>query len=61
MKKRAGRGGYTYYCDDDAIRAYLGLSAAMKLRWLEEANRFVYKASSTRTRKIRERFRRGEV
>jgi len=57
-KKRTG----SYYClNEETIRKYMSLPAAMKLKWLEEANRFTRKVLTSKTRRIWQRFRRGEI
>ena len=50
-----------YYCDvnDDAIHKWIDVPPAHKLRWLEEANYFLAKATDKRTRKPCEKFKGG--
>ncbi|OGW12536.1 MAG: hypothetical protein A3G93_02840 [Nitrospinae bacterium RIFCSPLOWO2_12_FULL_45_22] len=53
-------GGYSYSYSEETIREYMQWSAKMKLDWLEEANRFLYRNMPPENRLIWERFRRGE-
>jgi len=51
-----------YYClSEETIRKYMSLPARMKLKWLEEANRFSRKALTSKTRRFWQQFRRGEI
>lgn len=68
MKKDYGRKvdkknktGFYYCLSEETIRKYMSLSPAMKLKWLEEANRFTRKALTSKTRRIWQQFRRGEI
>lgn len=53
--------GYYYVVEKDKIREYMNIPPRSRLEWLEEANDFIWKATDSKTRKIREKFRRGEV
>ncbi|MFH1773828.1 MAG: hypothetical protein ABH874_02580 [Methanobacteriota archaeon] len=55
MKKK----GYSYSCSTASIKEYASLAPEMKLEWLEEANRFIWKFS--KNKEIIEKFRRGEI
>jgi len=55
------RTGFYYYLNEESIRKYMSLPAGMKLKWLEEANRFTRKILTSKTRRIWQRFRRGEI
>lgn len=55
------KGGYRYCCSEEVLKEYMALSPEMKLRWLEEANRFSYLATSPKIRRIKEKFRRGAI
>jgi hypothetical protein len=45
----------------EEIRAYQKVPVREKLKWLEEANIFLYRAMSKKAKKIRENFRKGEI
>ncbi|MBI5447048.1 MAG: hypothetical protein HY900_38255 [Deltaproteobacteria bacterium] len=47
--------------DDDAIRRWLAVPPLERLRWLAEANRFLYLAQPPQIREIWQRFRREEI
>jgi len=55
------RTGFYYCLNEKAIRKYMSLPAGMKLKWLEEANRFTRKALTPKTRRIWQQFRRGQL
>ena len=55
------RKGFSHAFTLGDILAYRRLSAEDKLNWLEEANRFCYKAIKGKTRKIWEGFRQGKI
>ncbi|MDI6840036.1 MAG: hypothetical protein QMD71_04145 [bacterium] len=61
MKKRENRGGYYFYRSKEQLKEYMALPPEQKLEWLEEINRFLYKAMPLENRKICEKFRRGEI
>lgn len=46
--------------EEDTLLRFMGMSAEIKLHWLEQANRFLYMLASPQTRKLWERFRREE-
>lgn len=52
---------FTYYRSLEEIRAYQKVPAHEKLKWLEEANIFLYRAMTKKAKKIREKFRRGAI
>jgi hypothetical protein len=45
----------------EEIRAYQKVPAHEKLMWLEQANIFLYRAMSKKAKRIREKFRKGEI
>ncbi|MCX5884972.1 MAG: hypothetical protein NT096_03520 [Proteobacteria bacterium] len=51
----------TYYRTMEEIRAYQKVPAHEKLMWLEQANIFLYRAMSKKAKRIREKFRKGEI
>ena len=50
-----------YYRSMKEIRAYQKVPAHEKLMWLEQANIFLYRAMSKKAKRIREKFRKGEI
>lgn len=61
MLAESSRPGYRYVVSWEQIRKYKALSPKEKLEWLEEANEFVNKFLPERSRRIQEKFRRGEI
>jgi hypothetical protein len=55
------RKGYAYYVTRQQIADWIRVPAALKLRWLEAANRFLNKALTPEARRIRELFRQGRI
>ena len=53
--------GYYYTVSDEQIKKYLKIPIVERLRWLEEAQEFMYKALSPEKWKIMQKFRRGEI
>jgi len=53
--------GFGHDATEESIKDYGGLSAELKLKWLEEVNRFLYNSMSENKRKIAEKFRAGEI
>lgn len=53
--------GFSYTLEDEKIRAYMKLSAAEKLQWLEEINRFTFLVLNNRQKEFREKLRSGEI
>jgi len=53
-------GGYEYDVTDEQIRQWEALSVEERLRWLEEANEFLYLAQDEETRAYWHAVRRGE-
>jgi hypothetical protein len=53
-------GGYEYDVTDEQIRQWETLPVEERLRWLEEANEFLYLAQDTETRAFWQSVRRGE-
>ena len=51
--------GFAYYVTKEQIREYMKLSPELKLKWLEEANEFIWKYG--KNKEIREKFREGEI
>lgn len=54
-------GGYEYQVTDDQIRAWKAVPVEERLRWLEEANEFLYLMQDPKTRERWEAIRRGEI
>ncbi|MBI2312869.1 MAG: hypothetical protein HYU77_10245 [Betaproteobacteria bacterium] len=55
------RGGYHYRVSDEQLRAFAALTPLQRLRWLDEARRFVLLAQTPESRERMERLRRGET
>lgn len=53
--------GYYFNHSDETLIKYMNLSPAHKLKWLEEVNRFLYKAMSKEKREIWQKYRSGEI
>lgn len=60
-KMKKPEGGYSYFVSKEQIREWIRVPMEQKLQWLEEANDFVQKFQSPKTREIMEKFRRGEI
>ena len=58
MKRQSG--GYEYDVTDEQIRRWKAVSVEERLRWLEEANEFLYLAQDAETRTRWQAVRRGE-
>ncbi len=54
-------GGFAYHVADAQILRWQSLPPAVKLQWLEDANRLLWLALSPQAKAIRERFHRGEL
>ncbi|MCX6340706.1 MAG: hypothetical protein NTX71_12460 [Candidatus Aureabacteria bacterium] len=50
-----------FVLDKEKIRRTMNASPAAKLQWLEEANNFLIKVADRKTKKLWEKFRRGEI
>ena len=53
--------GYSYFVTDEALKAWGRLSAAQKLDWLEEANRFIWKVAPPSTKALHAAFRSARI
>lgn len=53
--------GYTYIVTREQIRKHASLTPKQKLEWLQEANDFVNKFMSQKSRSIQDKFRRGDI
>ena len=53
--------GYKYYYDDEKIREYMKVPVWEKFRWLDEIQRFNELVMPEKTKKIREKLRRGVI
>jgi hypothetical protein len=58
---RAEPGGFGYWVSDEQLAKYARLTAIERLRWLDDARRFVLRALTPEARECQERLRRGEV
>ncbi len=50
-----------YYKTKEEIEAYRRVPVRLKIQWLETQMKFFHKAMSAKAKKIRERFRKGEI
>lgn len=55
------RGGFQHHPSDEKLREYARLTPKQKLEWLEEINRFLYRALPPDRKEIAQKFRRGEL
>jgi len=53
--------GFSYTVEKEKLLAYMKLSLEEKLKWLEEVNEFTRLFTTESEKKIREKFRRGEM
>ena len=53
--------GFEYAVSDEALREHGKLSAWDKLRWLRQANIFIARFASAKTKRLHERFRSGAL
>ncbi len=53
--------GFYYHIDDNKIQEYKKLPDEMKLKWLDEIFKFTVMCETEKTKKIREKFRKGEI
>ena len=60
MTRQSFRGGFEYAVSDEAIREHRKLSAWDKLRWLRQANAFINRFASEKTKRLHEHFRRAK-
>jgi hypothetical protein len=60
-KKNTEKRKLVYYRSMEEIRAYQKVPVREKLKWLEEANMFLYRAMSRKAKRIREKFRKGKL
>jgi hypothetical protein len=58
LKRQSG--GYEYDVTDEQIRRWETVAVEERLRWLEEANEFLYLAQDAETRARWQAIRRGE-
>jgi hypothetical protein len=61
MKKEKTDGGFEYSVSDEALRDHRKLSAWDKLRWLLQANAFVDRFATEKTKRLHDRFRSGAL
>ena len=53
------RGGFSYHCDLEKIKAYKKVPPKQKLQWLEEINALTNKVLTKSQKKFREKIRKG--
>jgi hypothetical protein len=54
-------GGFSYWVNDEQLRAYAALPLIERLRWVDDARRFTLAAQTPETRARMERLRRGAL
>lgn len=54
-------GGFGYWVSDEQLVAFGRLTPLERLRWLDDARRFVLQASTPEIRERQERLRRGQT
>ena len=54
-------GGFSYYVSDEQIERFKQLPIEERLRWLEEAQEFIWSTVSKETWNLLQKFRRGEL
>ncbi len=60
-KNHKKSGGYSYSVTMADIKKFRTLPVELRLKWLEEANRFLYYAMDEKAKKIREKLRKGQI
>jgi hypothetical protein len=58
MRKNKSRKGFAFKPDTNYIKATMNMPARAKLEWLEEINKFIYKALPEKKIKIWEKIKR---
>lgn len=58
---KSQRGGFSYYVSDEQIARFKQLPISERLRWLEEAQEFIWNTVSKETWNRIQQFRRGEL
>ncbi|MEK7383706.1 MAG: hypothetical protein AAB262_10540 [Elusimicrobiota bacterium] len=61
MKDKMTDGGFSYEVSDEALREHRRLSTLDKLRWLRQANAFIARFATEKTKRLHERFRSGAL
>ena len=61
MKDEKTDGGFEYAVSDEALREHRKLSAWDNLRWLRQANVFISRFATEKTKRLHERFRSGSL
>jgi len=54
-------GGFSYHVTDEQIEEYSKLPPEERLRWLEEAQEFMFTALSKEKWELLQKFRRGDI
>ena len=54
-------GGFSYHVTDEQVEEYSKLPPEERLRWLEEAQEFIFKALSKEKWELLQKFRRGDI
>jgi len=61
MKQAKALKGYYHSYSEESIKQYMALPTEMKLKWLEEINKFSCQALPPKIKEIRELFRAGKI
>lgn len=61
MSRSRQPGGFTYLVSDEQLRAFSVLTPYERLRWLDEARRFVLMVTTPEVAARQNRLRRGET
>jgi hypothetical protein len=59
MSQETEEGGFGYWVSDEQLQAYARLTPLERLRWLDEARRFVVLGLSEKSRERQARLRQG--
>ncbi|MFQ5800161.1 MAG: hypothetical protein ACE5HH_00375 [Candidatus Hydrothermarchaeales archaeon] len=60
MTKKTGK-GYSYTLSEESLKRWMSMPAELKLEWLEEINRFLWKYVPKKNKEIIAKFRKGEI
>lgn len=53
--------GFYYETSDEALKKWIATPPSVKLEWLEEINKFIFKFTAEKQKTIISKFRRGEI
>ena len=55
------KGGFSYYVNDEQLRAFQRLNPLQRLKWVDEVRRFTLMARTSETARRQERLRQGKT